>query len=196
MFDKFKQLGELNKMRQQANALQKELEKIIETIEKNGWSVSVTGDQKLRYIKHGEEDMKFLVDLINEAMKAALGGELTIPAEDADRKIFALLDTFLLDSISALRALTEMQAAGMNEQYMFAAVVNHTRLLLQLTGRSEFPADEKIHPFVLQKARAKVRNLEPAVISRAYKRLFKEDVKIKTGIVDPYNSLAGSILIA
>lgn len=69
MFDKFKQLGELNKMRQQANALQKELEKIIETLEKNGWSVSVTGDQKIRYIKHGDEDMKFLVDLINEAMK-------------------------------------------------------------------------------------------------------------------------------
>ena len=69
MFDKFKQLGELNKMRQQANALQKELEKIIETIEKNGWSVSVTGDQKLRYIKKDGEDLKFLVDLINEAMK-------------------------------------------------------------------------------------------------------------------------------
>ena len=69
MFDKFKKLGELNKMRQQANALQKELEKIIETIEKNGWSVSVTGDQKLRYIKKDGEDMKFLVDLINEAMK-------------------------------------------------------------------------------------------------------------------------------
>ncbi len=69
MFDKFKQLGELNKMRQQASALQKELEKIIETLEKNGWSVSVTGDQKIRYIKHGDEDMKFLVDLINEAMK-------------------------------------------------------------------------------------------------------------------------------
>ena len=69
MFDKFKQLGQLNKMRQQASALQKELEKIIETIEKNGWSVSVTGDQKLRYIKKDGEDMKFLVDLINEAMK-------------------------------------------------------------------------------------------------------------------------------
>lgn len=69
MFDKFKQLGELNKMRQQANALQKELEKIIETIEKNGWSVSVTGDQKIRYIKKDGEDMAFLVDLINEAMK-------------------------------------------------------------------------------------------------------------------------------
>lgn len=69
MFDKFKQLGELNKMRQQASALQKELEKITETMEKNGWSVSVTGDQKIRYIKKDGEDMKFLVDLINEAMK-------------------------------------------------------------------------------------------------------------------------------
>jgi DNA-binding protein YbaB len=69
MFDKFKQLGQLNKMRQQANALQKELEKIIETVEKNGWSISVTGDQKLRYIKKDGEDMAFLVDLINEAMK-------------------------------------------------------------------------------------------------------------------------------
>lgn len=69
MFDKFKQLGELNKMRQQANALQKELEKIIETLEKNGWSVSVTGDQKIRYIKKDGEDLKVLVDLINEAMK-------------------------------------------------------------------------------------------------------------------------------
>ena len=69
MFDKFKQLGELNKMRQQANALQKELEKIIETIEKKGWSVSVTGDQKVRYIKKGEEDFQELVELINEAMK-------------------------------------------------------------------------------------------------------------------------------
>lgn len=69
MFDKFKQLGELNKMRQQANALQKELEKIIKTLEKRGWSVSVTGDQKVRYIKRGEEDFQELVDLINEAMK-------------------------------------------------------------------------------------------------------------------------------
>lgn len=69
MFDKFKQLGELAKMRQKAMELQKELEKIIETLEKNGWQVSVTGDQKIRYIKRDGEDLKELVDLINEAMK-------------------------------------------------------------------------------------------------------------------------------
>lgn len=69
MFDKFKQLGELNKMRKQAQELQKELEKIIETVERRGWTVSVTGDQKIRYIKKAGEDMQELVDLINEAMK-------------------------------------------------------------------------------------------------------------------------------
>ncbi len=69
MFDKFKQIGQLNDMRKKAQELQKELEKIIKTVEKNGWQVSVTGDQKIRYIKKDGEDMKELVDLINQAMK-------------------------------------------------------------------------------------------------------------------------------
>ena len=69
MFDKIKQLGQLGKMRSQAAKLQKELEKISETVEKNGWIVSVSGDQKIRYLKKGEEDLKELTDLINEAMK-------------------------------------------------------------------------------------------------------------------------------
>ncbi len=69
MFDKFKQLGQLNEMRKKAQELQKELEKIIETVEKKGYQVSVTGDQKIRYIKRGGEDLQELTDLINEAMK-------------------------------------------------------------------------------------------------------------------------------
>jgi DNA-binding protein YbaB len=56
-------------MRQKAMELQKELEKIIKTNEKNGWQVSVTGDQKIRYIKKDGEDMKDLTDLINNLMK-------------------------------------------------------------------------------------------------------------------------------
>lgn len=56
-------------MRQKAMELQKELEKIIKTVEKHGYQVSVTGDQKIRYIKKDGEDLKELVDLINEAMK-------------------------------------------------------------------------------------------------------------------------------
>ena len=56
-------------MRQQAQALQKELEKITETVEKGDWVVSVSGDQKIRYIKKGDEDLKVLTEAINEAMK-------------------------------------------------------------------------------------------------------------------------------
>lgn len=69
MFDKFNQIKDLAKMRQKAMELQKELEKIIKTVEKNGWQVSLSGDQKIRYIKKDGEDMKELVDIINGAMK-------------------------------------------------------------------------------------------------------------------------------
>jgi DNA-binding protein YbaB len=69
MFDKIKQLGELAKMRTQAQKLQKELEKIVKTVEKNGNMVSISGDQKIRYIKRNGEDLKELTDLINDVMK-------------------------------------------------------------------------------------------------------------------------------
>lgn len=69
VFDKFKQVGDLAKMRSQAMKLQKELEKITETIEKGNATVSVTGDQKIRYIKIDGVERKDIADAINEAMK-------------------------------------------------------------------------------------------------------------------------------
>jgi DNA-binding protein YbaB len=69
MFDKLKQLNELRKMRSQALALQKELEKIRESEERNGMKVVVTGDQKISYIEINGEERKDLVELINDAMK-------------------------------------------------------------------------------------------------------------------------------
>lgn len=69
MFDKFKQLGQLNKMRQQAMKLQKELEQIKESVEKNGMKIVVKGDQTIDYIFMDGEERRDLVDLINEALK-------------------------------------------------------------------------------------------------------------------------------
>jgi DNA-binding protein YbaB len=68
-FDKVKQLGELNKMRQQAKALQNELEQITETLSAGDIEVKVTGDQKLVYIKVDGEERQDIVDAINKAMK-------------------------------------------------------------------------------------------------------------------------------
>ncbi|RLC29914.1 hypothetical protein DRH13_05080 [Candidatus Woesebacteria bacterium] len=68
-FDKVKQLGELNKMRQQAKALQDELELITETLSVKGIEVKVTGDQKLAYMKVDGDERQDIVDAINKAMK-------------------------------------------------------------------------------------------------------------------------------
>jgi DNA-binding protein YbaB len=68
-FDKFKQLGELNKMRQQAKKLEKELEKEEETLEKGDNKVKVDGTQRIKYLKINGEEREDIADLINSAMK-------------------------------------------------------------------------------------------------------------------------------
>jgi DNA-binding protein YbaB len=69
MFDKFKQAGNLMKMRSEALKLQKELEKIRLSKEKGEMKVVVSGDQKINYLEVGGEEKRELAELINEAMK-------------------------------------------------------------------------------------------------------------------------------
>lgn len=68
-FDKVKQLGELNKMRQQAKELQKELEQITESLSSGDVEVKVSGDQKLVYLSIDGEERQDIVDIVNKAMK-------------------------------------------------------------------------------------------------------------------------------
>jgi len=68
-FDKFRQIGELRKMRQQAKALQRELEQITETVRDGDVEVKVSGDQKVVYLKVDGEERGDLVETINKAMK-------------------------------------------------------------------------------------------------------------------------------
>jgi DNA-binding protein YbaB len=69
MFDKFQQLSQLNKMRQQAKSLQTELAKIKKRVEKKNVKVVVTGDQKIDYIEIDGVSRPELVEVINEAFK-------------------------------------------------------------------------------------------------------------------------------
>lgn len=68
-FDKLKQINELRKMRSQAQDMQKELEKIKETVEDDDLQVTVTGDQKVVSLKIDGEEQDEIVDIINKAMK-------------------------------------------------------------------------------------------------------------------------------
>ena len=69
MFDKFKQAGNLMKMRSEALKLQKELEKIRHSKEKGNMKVVVSGDQKISYLEIEGEEKRELMELINDAMK-------------------------------------------------------------------------------------------------------------------------------
>ncbi len=69
MFDKLQQLNELRKMRSSAMALQKQLDQIIKTYEKDGVKVKVTGSQKIDYIEVDGEEREDIKNAINEAMK-------------------------------------------------------------------------------------------------------------------------------
>lgn len=68
-FDKFKQAGDLMKMRQQAKQLQKQLEQEEETYEKDGIRVKVNGAQQIVYFELDGEERSDIKDAINKAMK-------------------------------------------------------------------------------------------------------------------------------
>lgn len=70
MFDKFKQIGELGRLRSQAKELEKQLALVKETLEKNGVKVVVTGAQKVEYLEIDGEERKDIAEVINSAFKA------------------------------------------------------------------------------------------------------------------------------
>lgn len=69
MFDKLGQLNDLRKMRGQAMAMQKKLKLIVESLEKDGCKVKVTGDQRIEYIEIDGVAQPKLVKVINEALE-------------------------------------------------------------------------------------------------------------------------------
>ena len=69
MFDKFKQAGNLIKMRSEAQKLQKELKTIIEVQEKDGVRVKVNGANEVEYVEIDGQERSDVKDAINEASK-------------------------------------------------------------------------------------------------------------------------------
>ena len=66
MFDKLKELNNLRKMQ---GEIQKELEAITVTHEKDGVKIVIRGDKKIERILIDDEENKLFRDLINEALK-------------------------------------------------------------------------------------------------------------------------------
>ncbi|MGH7204094.1 MAG: YbaB/EbfC family nucleoid-associated protein [Candidatus Levyibacteriota bacterium] len=68
-FNPFGQLGELKKMRDQAMAMQRELQSEIVEVSKRGVYVKISGDQKIIEIKSNEKSDDDIREAVNEAVK-------------------------------------------------------------------------------------------------------------------------------
>lgn len=69
MINPFQQLGEIKKMREQALAIQKELQAEEVTIDRNGVHIVITGDQKLKTLETNDRSDDDIKEAINEAIK-------------------------------------------------------------------------------------------------------------------------------
>ncbi len=69
MFNPFQQVGELKKMRDQAMAIQKQLQTIVLTVDKKGVQVKISGDQKILEIKSNGKSDEDIKEAVNEAIK-------------------------------------------------------------------------------------------------------------------------------
>lgn len=68
-FDKFKQLGQLKKMRDQAVQMQKQLQQEMIEVEEDGIRVVMTGDQKVETVTIDGEYQERLVKVLNKTIK-------------------------------------------------------------------------------------------------------------------------------
>jgi len=69
MMNPFQQLGDLKKMRDQAMAIQKQLQAEQITVEKNGVRIVITGDQKIMTLESNGKSDNDVKDAMNEAVK-------------------------------------------------------------------------------------------------------------------------------
>lgn len=69
MLDKFKQLGELKRMRDQAVRIQKQLAAEKIEFEEDGVKVIISGDQKIQLLEIEGEDHADLAQVLNKALK-------------------------------------------------------------------------------------------------------------------------------
>lgn len=69
MMNPFKQIGEIKKMRDQAMAIQKQLQQEEVEVERSGVRVIISGDQKIKTLQINGKSDNDVKDAVNEAIK-------------------------------------------------------------------------------------------------------------------------------
>jgi len=134
------------------------------------------------------------------AMQSVAGGK-TINEEDVDLLVQADFDNNIFQTIDAignrnkkeaLKFLHQHLKRGDDPFYIFSMLVYQFRNLLKIAdlkdnygmSEQEIAQSTKIHPFVVKKSLAQIKNFPFATLKKIYQKLSIFDVKIKTGQLD------------
>ncbi|MFA4817850.1 MAG: DNA polymerase III subunit delta [Parcubacteria group bacterium] len=163
--------------------------------EKN--SISLTALEKL--LAFAGEDMHLLNNEI-EKLSAYAGGK-TITEEDVELLVRANLGSNIFNTIDAIGANNKKEALallhrhlekGEDPFYLLSMFVYQFRNLLKVADfKNQFGADEyaisresKMHPFVVKKSLAQIRNFSFDKLKNIYQKLGELDTAVKTGKVE------------
>jgi len=137
--------------------------------------------------------------LENELDKFVVADDMAVKGEEySSKNVFDLGDSFFISKKTGLRVLSELLEKGEDDFNLFAYLVNHNRRLLMAKdcvskGVALSPA-YGLHPFVVKKTCSLAKSISLNHLLSGYNRFLEEDVKIKTGLTRPKNSLMEMLL--
>jgi DNA polymerase-3 subunit delta len=114
-----------------------------------------------------------------------------------DTNIFKTIDALAdRDKKTALRLLYEHLDQGENEIYLFSMLIYQIRNLLKLKDLAEkgtpyylLAKKSGLHPFVVKKSWAQIRNFNLGQLKKIYQRLLETEKQLKTGRIDSQTAL-------
>ncbi|MCP6718400.1 MAG: DNA polymerase III subunit delta [Patescibacteria group bacterium] len=154
------------------------LEKFINFVDNNPWQI-INEVEKLVNFKNGEQIESKDIEL------------LIRPKVESD--IFKTIDAIASkDKKRALKLLKNHLKKGDNPLYLFSMINYQFRNLLiikDLIEKNLSPFSAGLHPFVVRKSSALANKFSFSELKKIYQTLFKVDLNIKTGKIDPEAAL-------
>lgn len=148
----------------------------------------------------GGDDLWMLYNEMEKVAVMSTRHEIQNTRREKGATVFQLGDAFFINPKAALGYLLSLLAAGEDEMRVFSYLAGYARTLLLVKayfdlGRPVSGA-HKIHPFVVKKASAAVQAFSQNQLVRRLTLFLEEDVKIKTGLARPEESLVHMLIRA
>lgn len=172
---------------------------VLHRIKKISESASISRPALEKLLAFVGEDMHFLNNEI-EKLIAYAGGKM-ITEDNVELLVRANLGSNIFNTIDAIGANNKKEALGLLHRhlekgddpfYLLSMFVYQFRNLLKVADlKKQFGADEyalaresKMHPFVVRKSLAQIRNFSWEKLKNIYQKLGELDTQVKTGKVE------------